>query len=691
MSNERVVQLVRRGNPVPDSAHLPEPRLTAIELLSVSGRGEPAMTLTRTDDARPHTDTATSRYLRPVAAALSAAIVVILVFGATALLFGGGEAPGDTTLSPATEVAPPTTVAHSPLSLPDVWQRVGTPVMRPIVGLFDMVETSSGLVAVGFDPGEEDSRQNGVILSSIDGVTWTRLAEDDPALNLGTVLLYGVADGGPGIVAVGTGCDDDTEPCAPYPTVWTSVDGTAWDRSSADQEVFGERGALLDVVASEHGLVAAGGFYTTDGGTELIEPTVWLSPDGVKWERVWQGDAYDYTTASAITGFQALAAGADGRVVGVGTAVNDRGEFVGAIWTSTDGRTWERIDQNSEVFASNTDSDVVIQDVAAGPGGFVAVGSDGGTEVAVWHSSDGLLWTRAATADQPFDYIGSLGSVDALGTGWVIAGPHGFSDATGGTVTLWTSPDGATWDRVHSVDPGYAMSVVAIDSGIAIAGAIAGVLDYYAAVWAGPSFDPAAPPPDPGPTEPSAQQEAVQMPDEGLSCDELVDLGYEYIETVAYWVWYDRPSDLDPDSHGVPCETHFPIEEVDEIFGGTEKLAIEVVTDYASETFSATGPAVDDGLVCANGTIEFGGNPDAHPAAIWRWEDLHTCDDGSGTFILGVEAFHEDPGQRIAGVWDIPSGTDRYEGLTGGGGVHTTYVPDETVSIGWVWPAENES
>ena len=106
--------------------------------------------------------------------------------------------------------------------------------MTPIVGLFDMVETQTGLMAVGFDPGEEDLRQNGVILTSPDGVNWARLAEDDPALNLGAVLIYGVIEGGPGFVAVGTGCENDAEPCVPYPTVWTSADGASWDRSSAD-------------------------------------------------------------------------------------------------------------------------------------------------------------------------------------------------------------------------------------------------------------------------------------------------------------------------------------------------------------------------------------------------------------------------------------------------------------------------
>jgi hypothetical protein len=106
--------------------------------------------------------------------------------------------------------------------------------------------------------------------------------------------------------------------------------------------------------------------------------------------------------------------------------------------------------------------------------GFVAVGTDGGTSVAIWHSPDGLTWTRADTENQPFENIGSLGAVDALGTGWIAAGPHAFTDAMGGTVTLWTSPDGMHWDRVHWTEPGYAMSVVATDGGIAVAGAMQG-------------------------------------------------------------------------------------------------------------------------------------------------------------------------------------------------------------------------
>ena len=585
----------------------------------------------------------------------AAAFVAVLIVG-TVMLFWPGPDRGPVVVDTPTTTVPPTTTPpttappQSSLNLPDTWQRVGSQTMTPVVGLFDMIATRSGLVAVGFDPGEEDFRQNGVIFSSADGVEWTRLAEDDPALNLGAVLVYGVTEGGPGLVAVGMGCEDDAEPCAPHATVWTSVDGTSWDRSAAAPEVFGELSALLDVVNTEHGLIGAGGFYTTVGETELIQPTVWFSSDGIEWERVWQGEAYDYSSATTLTGFQSLAADADGRVVGVGTAVNDEGEFVGAIWTSTNGRNWDRIDPNSEAFTSDTDSGISIIDVAAGSGGFVAVGSDGGAEVAIWHSPDGVAWTRADTTDQPFENVGALDAVDAIGTGWIAAG-------AGGTVTLWTSPDGLTWDRVHSIEPGYAAAIVATDRGIAVAGAVAGVDDNHAAVWAGPAFDPAAPPTDPGPAPEQVQEDGAPAPIEGLSCEELADIGLGYAETLSYWVFYERPSELDPDGNGAPCEAFFPSEMIEEIVGGADKLAVEILVDYTSGTFTAAGPAVDDGFLCPGGSVEFVDNTEPPPAASWRWEDLYTCDDGGGSFVLGANEFYTGA-QHLAGVWDIASGTD---------------------------------
>ena len=622
---------------------------------------------------------------RPARGWLVAAVafVAVLVVGTVSLFWltrsGGLEVvdePTMTTVATTTTTPPPTTLAPSPLNLPDTWQRVGAAVMAPVVGIFDMTETSSGLVAVGFDPGEEDMRQNGAIFASPDGVTWTRLAEDDPALNLGDVLMYGVTDGGPGLVAVGSG-------------VWTSIDGTIWNRSPADPDVFGGPGVMQDVVTTEHGLIAAGSLLTTDGQTELIVPTVWLSADGIEWERVWQGNAIDFYLATIHPHFHALTTSADGLVVGVGTATNDAGEFVAAVWTSADGRNWERIDRNSSAFTSDTDSDVSMQDVAWGPGGFVAVGTDGGTSVAIWHSPDGLTWTRADTADQPFENIGTLSTVDSLGTGWITAGPHGFYDRNGGTVTLWTSPDGLTWDRVHWFDPGYAMSVVATDSGIAVAGAMLGTDNFHAAVWAGPAFDPAAPPADPGPAPVPVAAETAPVPDEGLSCEELAETGFGYPETLSYWAFYGRPADLDPEGNGAPCETAFPVEAVEAVFGGPAALAVELVTDINSATFSATGPAVDAGIICATGVTEWSGRGEPDPNALGRWEDLYTCDDGSGTFILGTDIYF-DNATHAYGVWNIVSGTGDHSALAGGGSTNSAFNSGIDLRTGRLWLTTEE-
>ena len=64
-------------------------------------------------------------------------------------------------------------------------------------------------------------------------------------------------------------------------------------------------------------------------------------------------------------------------------------------------------------------------DVALSEHGYVAVGSDGGTDAAIWQSPDGVTWTRIDTAAQSFD--GILFALDP----WIDAGerhgrPAGF-------------------------------------------------------------------------------------------------------------------------------------------------------------------------------------------------------------------------------------------------------------------------
>ncbi len=621
----------------------------------------------------------TWRRLRPVWVAVAAAIFVFVAVGAAGLLglFGGGGEIVEPT--PVTTVPAPvvTTVPLTGASTLDSWQRVGAEVMQPFAGLSAMTQSERGLIAVGFDAGEEDQRPNGVIFGSEDGLTWTRLAADDPALNLGAVLIYGVAGGGPGLVAVGTGCED-TAPCAPYPTVWASVDGTSWTRSGPDPDVFGDAGAMYDAVATDDGVIVVGVIVEPISGEEFdILPTVWRSADGVVWTRVWQGDRTGLSQSSPLfPGAQAVAVAPDGLLVAVGMAENSSGVLVAAVWVSSDGQAWERIDRDAVAFDNETGDDVSMLDVTWGSNGFIAVGTVSGTEAAIWHSADARSWTRVDTAEQAFGATGTLSSVAALDSGFVAAGPHSPADQSGGPVQMWTSPDGFVWDRVLALDPGYAASIVVTDVGIAFTGGMFEADGGHAAVWAGPTFDPSTPPTDPLPSppptaveEPTAGPAAVGTLAEGLSCQELASPGYSYAEAVAYWTRYERSADLDPDGNGLPCEDEYPPSDIATVFDGPEAMSIHIDSVLDDGTFLATGPAVDAGIVCPTGTSRY--STQSSPTRIGaetRREDLFTCDDGTGTFVIGTESFSEADGNWY-GIWDIVSGTGDHLTLAGGGGI----------------------
>jgi hypothetical protein len=690
-----LLRRVTTANPVPSDVDLPD---------EFSDSRPPVGLLI---EDRPPTDTrsmyAGTRWWRGPVIAVAAALVILVAISIPLLLGGGQEgtqtANTTPTMNPATTTAPPlptTTAPLAPRATDESWQQVGAGTTRTVVGLRAIARVGSRLIAAGFDPGN-DLRQDGVIFASEDGVTWTRLAKDDPALTTGTVLIYGITAGGPGLVAAGTSCDDNTFPCesGSHPTVWSSIDGAAWTRTVVDPSTQG--GAIQDVVKTASGIVAASwiqGLGTDDIAWSRLE--MWRSEDGVAWSRRWTGDSVptgDSPLPGEVVG--ALVAAPDGLIVGVGSALNADGHRDPAVWTSPDGDSWERIDLSSSA-TSGSGLDVVMFDVAWGPAGYVAVGSEfGGTsgpEVAIWRSSDARLWTRIATTGQPFGATGSLSSVAALASGYMAAGPEGFGLGEG-PVTLWTSPDGATWDRVLTLDAGSAQAIVAIDSRAAIAGQVienggTDADDFHAAIWMGPVFDPDAPPPDPvAPTVGGDSREGragIGTLSGGFACEELALANYSYPEVVTYWMRYDTYVDLDPDGNGMPCEADYPASEIADVYGGLDAVPVHIVSDLPDAmAFVATGPAVDAGIVCPGGTIEFTGYVPTpiHDGSFTRWENRYTCSDGSGTFILGADVFFDVPENR--GIWSIVSGTGAYETLRGGGGSITAPTVGPTDSDTW--------
>ncbi len=649
--------------------------------------------------------------------AIAAAVAVIAVLGG-AVLFTELTSDDTTVVTeppPVTTVPPPVTTVPEPDAAPipgfspGGWGRAGRDVMQEVVGTFDMAVVGDRFVVIGFDPGE-NFRQDGVILISTDGQTWARPAVDDPSLTLGAVLMYGVTEGGPGIVAVGMGCENEEEGCGPYFTAWTSADGTSWTRSAYVPEVVGDvetqSSAGFAATTTPDGLIVAAGnmedwVITDEGDVESItaRPVVWTSTDGVDWERSWEGEGMELTLDQyfeAGATMQSIAVGNDGLLVGVGQSTDD-GVGVAAIWTSTDGTSWERVPHDPALFAGPDGQQARISDVAASDDGFVAVGA-AGTHPAAWASADGLSWARAQAPDDEFP--GSFSTVTAIDGGWLAAGPHGFADMNEElvAVTLWTSPDGLTWDRVWVLDFGYAMSVAATSQGIVVAGGLLEDNDFHAGVWTGPVFDPQNPPARPELPEPPVEETPMSGLGTDATCDDLV-AGFTYRAALAYWGGRGRPADLDPDGNGVPCEDTYPAADVEFLLGGADALDVEltvsfeVVGDY---TFEATGPAVDAGLMCSAGSIENQSDfLPVDPAASWHWEYGLVCDDGSGTIVIANDRFEiegADPDGPIEDlVWEVESGTGAYQLLAGAGLMQHIEAEEAEVFTGRLFPLAGET
>lgn len=188
-------------------------------------------------------------------------------------------------------------------------------------------------------------------------------------------------------------------------------------------------GRVSDAVSTGALLVAVGLAGSTAESGDVAG--VWTSPDGRAWEtaRVPQP-----------SGTMTAAASGPGRLVAVGTVF--AGTSGPAAWTSVDGRTWQRLPASAFAGSDSHDPGPLL-DVAAGPGGFVAVGSEvgaGGSRATAWYSPDGQAWTRTQS-DLGGD---SAGAVVQFGSGYVAAGwaPGANGDDR---ALFWTSPDGRTW------------------------------------------------------------------------------------------------------------------------------------------------------------------------------------------------------------------------------------------------------
>jgi hypothetical protein len=117
---------------------------------------------------------------------------------------------------------------------------------------------------------------------------------------------------------------------------------------------------------------------------------------------------------------------------------------VGALWTSTDGLTWSRVQLPAD-FASAS-----VYTVDAGSTGYIATGTlKDGVTFAAWLSADSRSWHRAPLPKPTSGVVVVDGATDFAG-GYVLSGAQRIDIGCGEsefTPSLWWSAAGNSWTR----------------------------------------------------------------------------------------------------------------------------------------------------------------------------------------------------------------------------------------------------
>lgn len=307
--------------------------------------------------------------------------------------------------------------------------------------------------------------------------TWVRAQVEPRSPDNGYEAMNSVVVFGTRLVAAGTS-QRGAE-------VWLSSDGLRWDRVALQPDLAVPGSEITDLILAGPGLVAAG--YV--GGENGFGPAIWTSTDGLEWTRV-SPDPATFERAGH-GGIAALTAGPD-RLVAVGY---ESRWSTAAIWTSVDGALWSPIPHDDDLFGDASGaSSRTIDDVVAFEGGFVAVGmaQDGeSARASAWLSADGITWSRhdalpngAVTGYQAMRSVAiSNGSLIAVGV-----------DAPGDTPAVWSSNNGVEWALLRrgahfggrgtlGTANSEMRAVIATDGGLVAVGSIQESGSYDGAVW----------------------------------------------------------------------------------------------------------------------------------------------------------------------------------------------------------------
>lgn len=171
------------------------------------------------------------------------------------------------------------------------------------------------------------------LVTTTDGQTWEPGPADFAAL-FHSSDISAVIEGGPGLIAVGASPGGEFVPSA---AVFTSPDGLTWSRVTPRDADFNDK-VMSDVLAVGTGYLAVGGDFETG----LM--TAWTSPDGIVWSR--SQPPPEQTDPSVAHMIAEAVTRAGGFIWAAGRDFDARRDDNGlpAMWVSDDGLTWDRVD-----------------------------------------------------------------------------------------------------------------------------------------------------------------------------------------------------------------------------------------------------------------------------------------------------------------------------------------------------------
>ena len=271
-------------------------------------------------------------------------------------------------------------------------------------------------------------------------------------------------------------------------SMWKSADGIVWSLLPDTETVFGDA-EVNALIETERGVVAVGAWIDvsvesrSDWGflDERRNPAVWVSADGVKWDRI-SDERIERSTAGgmepdddeALLGAMNDVLLWEDRLVASGWSSS--GEHQGAIWVSDlDGMHWKPasggLDGGGTRFTE-------VEALSVLGDGLVAVGTVL-SRPTLWTSPNAMTWTSVDPVvtlgthrnDIPVGVANHEAGLISVG-GHRLIDPNGYQSFDPGYGIVWVSRDGTEWVRLvpEELEGVFLEDVVVADPWLIVAG-----------------------------------------------------------------------------------------------------------------------------------------------------------------------------------------------------------------------------